>query len=242
MNKFDKFPKIYYINLLRAQERNAYMINLLNTYNLRYERVNGLDGLTEDVNTYCVMPYRNSKYINSFVIACTISHLMAIERFTNDTNNTDDFAIIAEDDLSFDFCKYWNFTFQNIIENAPTDMEILQLVCSFNESYESIKKMPISLFNYNLGYGFHAVAYLIRRDVAKKIIDKFFKYGILANNIYDDQNKYIADYIIYDEAITYTYVPSLLSFRDNNDSFIHTDHIINHCIWKEYMRDVWEKT
>ncbi len=154
--KLKELPKIYYINLDRSTSRNQYMTQLLDNLHLRYQRVLGIDALNDDPKKY---------YVGSWTFntnpekGCTLSHLKAIREYLEDLANYDDYAIIAEDDLSLDFVQYWNQTFVEYLNQAPSGWEILQL---YSGTFE---KPQFKFVKYSDSH-FDTVAYLIKRSTA----------------------------------------------------------------------------
>jgi GR25 family glycosyltransferase involved in LPS biosynthesis len=244
LNKLKNMPKFYVINMKRSTGRLKYITNLLSENKINYKIVEAIDGKNDNVDKLCAITHTigdgvgiewSDYTIN--VLATTISHLKAINAFIEDDTNKDNHAIIAEDDLAFDFCEYWKFTFNEIISKAPSDWQIIQL--SYGTPVN--RKNPNKEFSFVKGYGYFTTAYLIKRSKAVEYSNKFFKNNILQNNIGIKHGRYIADYIIYDHAITYAYFPSLFTYRDNNESFIHPEHISVHVMLKNNNRALWQK-
>jgi hypothetical protein len=241
--KLESSPKFYVINMKRSVDRLKYITQLFNSYGIKYQIVEAIDGKNDNLDKMCTIKHKrgyhmnieNGKYTDS-ILATMISHLKAIKTFVEDKTNMDDYAIIAEDDIAFDFCQYWNFSFNDIILSAPNDWEVIQLV--YGKPYTKDNKYNVK-FSFVRGYGYFATAYLIKRSKAKEYSDKFLKNGILQNNIGINHGKYIADYFVYDYANTYTYIPSLFTYRDNNDSYIHPTHLSKHVQLKNDNRRIW---
>lgn len=244
MDKLHGSPKFYVINMNKSTERLSYIDELFKKYDVSYERVEAVDGEISDMSSYCTIPHAtgpgvgsdNSYYTNT-VLAAMISHLRAMQAFVNDASNTDDYAVITEDDVAFDFCEYWDCSLNEYIKKAHDSWEVIQLVCSRT----SIKLIEDYAHSYARGYGFSATAYLIKRNKAKEFVEKNLKDGILQNDIGIDHGKYIADYFIYTQSITFAYLPSLFTYRDNNDSYIHPSHLGIHEGLKNLNKTVWEK-
>lgn len=99
--------KYYYINLETATERREQLVNEFTNNNIgEFIRVDAL-------------PYSNYTNVggrlkNAKETACHRSHLKAISEFIN--NSTDDYAIICEDDLVFEYSKFWRCTPDDLIK------------------------------------------------------------------------------------------------------------------------------
>ena len=74
---------------------------------------------------------------------------------------------------------YWNFTFQEFIDNLPEDWECVQLT--------SVRPNSLNIkLRERLDDDWNAAAYLIKRNYAKKIIDNYYindnKFNLQINN------------------------------------------------------------
>ncbi len=226
-DKLEDFPMIYYINLNRSRSRNEYMISTLENLGLLYQRVVGIDGSIENLEQYYIGTWKGDTNSEK---GCTLSHIKAIKQYINDIDNKDPYAIIAEDDLSFDFVQYWDKSFFDYIIEAGDEWEILQLcVGNAAKHYFMFEKSDRDDC---------ALAYLIKRSVAVKIINQETKDGRLKITKIEDQYNH-ADRLIYSYAKRYIYNPSLLTYRDNNDSLLHPNHLKDHIRDKNIHKKRW---
>ena len=198
--KLEGLAKIYYINLDRSVERNQYMITTLE--GLNYQRVKAIDGKKDKLNHKEYVGRINR--ISNPEMACTLSHLKAIKQFLNDSNNTDQYAIIAEDDLSFDFIQYWKQPLIEYINQFDQRCEIIQL----NNQIQGLDG-----YNYDQ-HTTSTVAYLVKRTAASKILTHT-----------DRTKNFLADSYIYSNRVTCFHNPSLVTYRDDNDSLLHPTHV-----------------
>jgi len=206
--KLKNFPKIYYINLDRHITRNEQMLSIL--ANLKHQRISGVDGnLFLDDKDYIKKTYN----MNVYEMGCTMSHLKAINTYLNDTSNNDAWAIISEDDISFEFVEYWDLNFEDYIKKLPSDWEIFQIMSLHFKDVNQEKLFKIEKkFYYSTGF------YLIKREAAKKIVDTYFS----EKYIKEKTNCYLADTLIYKDAKTYTIYPSLIMSRGGETSISDT--------------------
>jgi len=223
-NYLDGIDAIYWINLQRSTERRNAMLQMFNDIvfkDIPIERINASDGKEEDIMTnYKFTSTPNTK----LEYACLLSHLNAIKTFSESKYNI---ALIMEDDATLEFKPYWKNRINKIMENAPSDWEIIQLC------YIITDKLPTHTFtkiNNNLTNSakyFSMCAYIIKKDAAKKLIQQIYSYStdkyILHNNI-----KHEADIYIYSLLTSYTYKYPFFIYKTDNDSNIHDDHIENH--------------
>lgn len=166
----------YIINLDRSKDRYSYVAPQVERLGYRVERVSGVDGskLSEnelkektDFESYKMFL---GHYPKRGTIGCSLSHLKAWKIFL-DSNA--EFAIIFEDDVSFDPNEL-----KKTIEILKNNSALWDVV-TFEISHRG---MPLTLkrfdeTNNNLSIYLtevtHAGAYLIKRDVARKMIEKF---------------------------------------------------------------------
>jgi len=95
---------------------------------------------------------------------CLISHLDAIKEWYNTTEDNE--GLFVEDDISLDTVKYWNFTWKEFIDSLPKDWGCIQLV-SIREDSQDIKLRKREWNDWSV------TAYLITRQYAKTLLDKF---------------------------------------------------------------------
>jgi GR25 family glycosyltransferase involved in LPS biosynthesis len=207
MNLLQNCPKFFYINLNRSPERKERMEKMFTEYNLRFERIEAIDG-----NNLMNWDERLSKYEQG----CTLSHLKAIENFYN---SGEDFGIICEDDMTLEFLPYWKSPIQNVIKEAPNDWEIMLLgYIIFPSNYRYLQKLynPFIPLVYN-----STISYLINRKGAEKILSRHN----LQNPNLEKYTKIrpVADVILYDIVKTYVYKYSLFIYPDNNTTTIHKE-------------------
>jgi len=222
---------IFWINLDRSFDRKENMLNLLKNFNIPNYRVSAVDGeIIKDIDTKY---FKNMSIIDSSRITYTknrfsnkefatlLSHLNAIDMYSNFNNLEYNVALICEDDLSLDFINYWKKSILEIINNAPKDWDIIML------GYFSLK------INYEEEYPkwngeWSAISYLIKHSSAKKLCElkKDKKW------VYNDCDSMVADSFIFSKLNTYLYKYPYMTFPNNNYSTIHEDHINYHYMYK----------
>lgn len=161
--------------------------------------------------------------------ACLLSHLNTIKNFSY-TNHK--YALIFEDDISLEFVKYWDTKISDIINNAPNDWEIIMLGYIIVKD----KELPnLYYFNEN-GEINSTISYIIKNDAAKKYINKYY-----INNRFDITytDMHQADYYLFTTFKTYCYKYPYFTYKFNNDSTIHSEHLEYHKKAKIYTIDTW---
>ena len=163
--KLDGFPHIYYINLDHRVDRNDYMKQVSDTYQLPMTRIPA---------TYTNVPFPLHDGIPNDLrpneIACTISHLRAIHYWL--THSDTDTAIICEDDISFETVPDIPFSWNELVSQLPYYWEIVQLSIIYHP------KFPIAVnLHHRNTTDFSAACYLIKRDYAERLMKYHFFHG-----------------------------------------------------------------
>ena len=218
----DGIDIIYWINLDRSTDRRKQMEAIFRDpvfQTTQIERISAVDGR----NSNTVYPKLNFMYKqkNDYEYACMLSHLETIRRFSR-TNH--EVALIMEDDITLEFKPYWRKTVREIIENAPSDWEVIQLCYIINGNRTNPNQFE--LYQRNIRNNcVSAAAYLINNKTAKKIINDIYvdgKYNLEHYIIHH------ADCYIFSKTITYTYKYPYFIYKSNNDSLLHPEDLNHH--------------
>jgi GR25 family glycosyltransferase involved in LPS biosynthesis len=128
------FPPVYWINLDNNIERRRHIENELKSLNVSYHvRVSALTKTTCNI----IMLERTCRLISLSDIAILCSHLKALYTAVTDTNPyaiNSKYALILEDDIHFKFL----IDFNKLIEMAPPDFGMIQLMTSHTKHFESL--------------------------------------------------------------------------------------------------------
>ena len=162
INKLENFPQVNFIGIEESIERRKNLIKQFSCYNIenltphifkRYHEYN--HNLT---GKFIADLHENSK-------GPVTSHIKAIKSWYDSTN--EEYAFFCEDDLSLEPVNYWSFTWTEFFSNLPCDWECVQLtwISPNNKSIELRER---------LWDDWGAAAYIIKREYAKKIIDKYY--------------------------------------------------------------------
>lgn len=163
LNKLDGFGPVYVVNMERSSDRKQYIQDHFEKYGVsNYTFIKAIDGSQEDVlellnNTI------NESIISKGETACTISHLKAIEQWLEESES--EYAVIVEDDVSFETVDYWNFTWKEFFDSVNQKYDILQLAIINNFIVNNRLHLREHL-------DWSAAAYLIKRPYAEKLIKK----------------------------------------------------------------------
>jgi GR25 family glycosyltransferase involved in LPS biosynthesis len=163
LNKLYGFGPIYVINMERSSDRKQYIQEHFEKYGVsNYTFVKAVDGSQEDAVQLLNHPI-NESIISKKEIACTVSHLKAIEQWLDESDS--EYAIIVEDDVSFETVDFWDFTWKDFLESVKQDYEILQLAIINNFTINN--RLHLREF-----LDWSAAVYLIKRSCAEKLIKK----------------------------------------------------------------------
>ena len=211
-DKLSNLPHILWINLDRSNDRREYMIKELNTHNLSNTRIPGFDGKVLDIP---VSQIRKSE------IGCASSHLKAIKFFAE--SDLGEYCIIAEDDLSFEYVKYWKKDFNSYISDTPNDFEVIQLAQTI---WSHSRPITLKTVKYNNEWG--SIAYLLKKSAAIKL-----------SNIPFGVNLPVSESIVYNNLNAYT-IP-LFTINTSFISTIHARHDTNNTNSKQNITNAWKK-
>lgn len=216
---------IYWINLKRSDDRRIKMEKMFQDpifSNIYIERINATDGKKDKIfEKLDLNEIRNTK----LEYACLLSHLESIRKFSK-TNN--EIALIMEDDSTLEFRQYWKKTVKEIMDNAPSDWEIIQLC--YNTTATLRKEYTL---NSNYGnatkYGNVAclTAYLIKNSAAKKFMEETYDIPTKTYSL-RPYHTHEADHYLFKCLKTYTYKYPMFIYPTENNSTLHPQDIPSH--------------
>ena len=196
----------YWINLDKSNDRRIRMVQLLEKQKVKNIRISAIDGGEDSKMRAC---------------ACSASHIKAIKTFYE---SGDEIGIICEDDISFEYKKYWRNNITNVIHEAPKDWEILQLgvITTWFWPYVIVKHSKQLYIPYH-EYIYSTICYVINRKGAEKLL-----------NIKETPSN-TAELYIYKNVKTYTYKYPMFTYPTDNGSTIHSDHLPDHVYSKQLI-------
>lgn len=235
MNKLNNFGPVYLINLPDHKHRLKNAKEQFNKYGISdYTIVEAVDGRKSTLSEIVEGNYPNLK---SSEIGCLASHIKALSHWL-DTSDSD-YAIIMEDDFSFDTVEYWSFDWNYFISNMPIHAEIIQLVMIKNDPIRfnmHVKERQSS--SNNMNYEWSTACYVIKRQYAKNLV-KLHKHGTKYSfDSYGFKNQ-AADVILYGLGNAYS-MPLFTHILDEKHS-INAKHGQFHARSKNTI-DAWWKT
>jgi GR25 family glycosyltransferase involved in LPS biosynthesis len=207
----DGVDVIYWINLDRSPDRRQRMEKMFEDQVFKGKkiiRISAVDGKAQNIDDIINKRFERSSTsaITNIEYACTLSHIKAVEQFSNSNYKT---ALIMEDDMTLEFKPYWKKSVKQIMDAAPGDWEIIQLC------YIISNTTPRKLYTKNTGNLFSTGAYVINKNninIPQKI----------------NTETAAADTYLYSIFNTYTYKYPMFIYKNNESSTIHQEHINHH--------------
>ena len=210
--KLKGLPHIYWLNLDADVDRREYMEDQLEYWEVtNHTRISGYDGRDDDPSSY--LKGRIPDNVNSGELGCCMSHLKAIKEFYE--NSEDEYCIIAEDDISLELVRFWNFTWSEFFSLLPYDWDCVQMT-SITTGDVHIK------FHLKFINDFSAAFYLISRHHAAKVLKNHMR-GDKWKLDQGVKPRAVSEDTILESGKTYT-MPILLYNMDFHSS-IHQEHI-----------------
>lgn len=187
MNKLNQFPSVYYISLEESVERQENIKKQFLEYGIEPKGIIS----KRFFESSDIVFGKNAYSMEPGTIGCAISHLKAIKEWYYNTEDT--YAFFCEDDLSLETVQYWNFNWEEFIDSLPEDADCIQLV-RLKEGGQ-FKDYNLRQREYN---DWSVTAYIITRDYAKKIIDKYCDGDAYKLEIREQDVMPLIEYIIFD--------------------------------------------
>jgi len=192
-NKFKNFPEVYYVSVIHSKDRRVILEEQLNNCNIK--NINSLISTTESDNENVVSgPFVYQLSYNH--IGCITSHLKAIKKWYMISESP--YAVFFEDDISLETAEYWNFTWEEFMDNLPLDWECIQLACIRDKDIQmNIKKRAWDDWSIS--------AYMITRDYAKRLLDAYYENDEFTLDLKNTIYWPVAENVIYFIGRTYTF-------------------------------------
>ena len=254
-----EIPKFYFINLERSKDRLEHMNKFFKKIKKktgmapRFQRVDAFDGKKMEANIDNLSNIKlkdmwhkkeNNRHAIGPEFGCTYSHIKSMKVFLDDKENTDDVAFICEDDL--ELFKIGEDFFKNILNQiivAAKKHELVAVSCVgspvlIGPMINTIKQPAFVDYHDNRGKLYGTGCYIITRDLAKNITDKYWQNNKLI--IPENHTSMVADHFIYPQALkTMFMIPSLFAIKPENDSYIHSEHLSMHDQVQKMMFQMW---
>ena len=213
--KAKNFPRVYYINLDDHTDRRQYMEDQFKYWEIdNYTRVPANDG-RGDNDLGEVLKGKYPDLMSSGEVGCTTSHLKALKHWLENSDESEDYLLVMEDDCDISTMSYWGFTWREFFSHLPYHWDVIQLAV-INPAEVHIN-LHIRFVN-----DFSTACYLIRRHHAERLV----KMHCRGDYYKIDQNvkpRAVADDLIYNSGLTFA-MPLFL-YKVELGSSIHDVHV-----------------
>ena len=210
---------IYWINLDRSPDRRKRMKKMFKDPAFKGKkiiRISAVDGKGPDIDQVLNANFdgMQPEKFTKVEYACTLSHLNTIREFSK---SNDQVALIMEDDMTLEYKKYWKKSAKELMDEAPSDWETIQLCINSNT-------IPRKMYTKQKGDTYFSTgSYIINQAGAKKILNKTGSIYRLNANI-----GHSADVYLYLIANTYVYKYPFFTYKYETRSTIHQNHEVIH--------------
>ena len=235
MNKLENFGPVYLINLKDHSHRLKSAEQQFKKYKIKnYTVIEAIDGRNNDLSEIIKGEYPNLK---SSEIGCIASHIKALDHWLNTSDS--EYAIIMEDDFSFDTVEHWQWNWDYVIKNIPDKAEIVQLILIQNEpiKFNLHKKMPYD-YKKRMLYSWSTACYLIKRSYAKALVGQHLVDGKYRLSSHGFRNQ-AADVILYNLGNAYS-MPLFTHILDEKYA-INSSHLDFHTKSRNLINNWWKK-
>lgn len=235
MNKLKNFGPVYLINLKDHKHRLDSAKKQFEKYEITdYTIIQAIDGRKNDLSNIIYGEYPNLKPAE---IGCIASHIKALDHWLKTSES--EYAIIMEDDFSFDTVQHWQWNWDYVVKNIPSNAEIVQLVMIQNDpvKFSLHKKTPFNVKTKS-SYSWSTACYLIKRNYAKTLVKLHMIDNKYKLHNYGFKNQ-AADVILYNLGNAYS-MPLFTHILDQKHS-INSNHSDFHTKSKNNIDMWWEK-
>ena len=208
----DGVDVIYWINLDWSHDRRQRMEQMFKDpvfKGKKIVRISAVDGKASDIDQVLNANFEGMQpdKFTKVEYACLLSHINAIKQFSE---SNDEVALIMEDDMTLEFKPYWKKSVKQIMDNAPSDWDIIQLC------YITSNTIPNKMYTKNPGNIYSTGAYLINKNYKPPI------------KVLNPNTKHSADDYLFTLSNTYVYKYPMFIYGDRETSTIHPDHFAMH--------------
>ncbi len=159
-NKLENFPSVYYVSLEESKDRQENLERQFAEYGITPTAI--LSKRYSESDDEITGKFLDQ--MNGGTIGCVVSHLKAIRKWYEETD--EDYAFFCEDDLSLETVQYWDFTWEEFIETIPEDACRVQLLI-IQENFETFD------IHKRLWNDWAGTAYIITRNYAKTLVENY---------------------------------------------------------------------
>lgn len=235
MDKLKNFGPVYLINLKDHKHRLDNAKKEFKKYGVTdYTVIEAVDGRQNDLSD---MVHGKYPKLKSGEIGCMMSHIKALKHWLDTSDSS--YAIIMEDDFSFDTVEYWSWDWDHVINNLPPKYDIVQLVMIQNEpiNFSLHKKEQFNILQ-KMTYSWSTACYIIKREYASILVKEHYVDGKYKLNHYGFKNQ-AADVILYNLGNAYS-MPLFTHILDSEHA-INANHNDFHTKSRNYINSWWKQ-
>lgn len=231
--KLQNLPRVLYINLDDHDDRRKYMEDQFSYWGItKFDRISAQDGRGDnDLGDTLKGTY--PKAMTSGEVGCVTSHLKAMKFWLENSDDTEKYCLIMEDDCDISTAAYWGFTWRQFVSALPYHWDVIQLAV--------INPIEVHMrLHHRFVNDFSTACYLISRRHAQKLVKMHCKgeYYRLDQNV---KPRAVADDLIYNSGLTFA-VPLFL-YKIELGSSIHDVHVNTfHKSSHDALWEFWRKS
>ena len=233
-NKLENFPSVYYVSLEESTDRQKNLEEQFGEYGIIPKAI--ISKRFAESNDIITGKYSHT--LNDGTKGCVVSHLKAIKEWYENTN--EDYAFFCEDDLSLETVEHWNFTWEEFIESLPEDAECIQLL-TIRGDFDTFELRERCWDDWG------ASAYVITRDYAERMINKYIINGVYNLELDNDIQPLIENILFTNGGKSYT-IPLFVEEVKFQSTFVGKDDDVkdgqknNHYKARETVLNYWKNT
>ena len=227
-------PVVYWINLDRSAGRRARMQARLDARGIANMRVPAIDGADAAATDAVIRSRANS----SFNAATIASHLNAM---TLALENGLDRVLIMEDDTTFEPYDAWPGGYAAIRAELPGDFSAIALcIAELPKNLDALFRRPRLVYPLRRRAYWSAGAYVITRAGMERIMSRYrrgSRYDV--TGFWGHQHAYeVIMRTLQKESLPGPFLSRVPLFLfEGDDSEIHEDHLDEHCLARDYLRE-----
>ena len=231
-NKLENFPSVYYVSLEESTDRQKNLEEQFGEYGIIPKAI--ISKRFAESNDIITGKYSHT--LNDGTKGCVVSHIKAIKEWYENTN--EDYAFFCEDDLSLETVEHWDFTWDEFIESLPEDADCVQLL-TIRSNFDSFEIRE----RYWDDWG--ASAYIITRDCAERMINKYIINGVYNLELDNDIQPLIENILFTNGGKSYT-IPLFVEEVKFQSTFVGKDDDVkdgqknNHYKARETVLNYWK--
>jgi hypothetical protein len=229
-----ELPVVYWINLDRSQGRRSRMQARLDSRGIRNVRVTAVDGADAAATDAIIRSRANSSY-NAATIASHLNAMaLALEHGL-------DRVLIMEDDVTFEPYDAWRGGYAAIEAELPQDFSAVALcIAELPKNLDALFRRQRLVHPLRRRAWWSAGAYVISREAIGRLLARYGRDGHYdVTGFRGHQHAYeVVMRTLQADPLPGPYLSRIpLFIFEGEDSEIHEDHLDEHCLARDYLRE-----